>query len=120
MAELDPILIPAIYDLVASLGKSVIIKAPPPAVAFDVVTSRKTTLTEGPSYPVKVTPPEPWMDQRDKSRGCKTYLPSQGLTFIPDRQMKVVMDGLTWTIADEIGRVYTGDKVGLYILYLKA
>lgn len=128
---IDAELLPAVLELVQTYGKDVTYVVPVGA-SFDAETSTKAGGDEE-LYDLKVTPPEDWTDQRggksytnkvgasntSLSRGFKCYLPAKDLRFTPSKFNKVRMDGLEYKI-EEVGRVYSGNFVVLYILYLRA
>lgn len=47
-----------------------------------------------------------------------TGIAGQGLTFIPEKNMTVVIDGQVWKIA-ELGPIYSGEQIALYLLILR-
>lgn len=120
MAELDR-LIPRIKTIITKYGKSVTRYA---KVTKDYDPTTGTTTVSGLSEnPCKITPPEPWT--KDPLPGVAVLMgdmscytdtvsgePSIGDTLAASDWTK------DWTIVG-VGRIYTGDLVGLYVLQLR-
>jgi hypothetical protein len=116
MTGLDARLVPKITKILNKYGKTVSFKSIP-IRAYNPNTGRTATAGEDESTG-KITPPEPWtlaplpgsmVQQGDMS----TYT-----QYVAEVGHKVVVDEEIWEVV-AIGKVYTGDLVGMYLLQLR-
>jgi hypothetical protein len=120
--ELDRDLVPAVLDLVNSLGKT----AKFTKESYGNYNPGDGSVVQaGPMvYRQKVTPPFPFTKDRVdgdliRAQDAQVFLPAKDLKFEPYKGMKVEIDSSHFTIEWQ-RPVYTGELVAMYELALRA
>lgn len=105
--------------LVSEFGKNATLIRP--ETVYDPNTGQ--TYTTDTEYSVIVTPPADYtlarIDGTLIEKGDTVVrMAANGLAVVPSKSDKVKMDGVIWSVF-QAGHVYTGEKVGLYVLHLR-
>jgi len=121
MTTLDDKLIPKVYALINSYGKTASYEVYA-GESYDETTG-KTTMGSKTAYSVKITPPEQekTIVQGDTlpSGDCFCFMSAYGLSFSPAAGHRLVIYSKTWRVLS-VFPIYTGESIALYKLLLRS